>query len=497
FALVALGQSRASYIFRGVLTAALTLIAILKLADLVSFNALARGFNPAADLPLIDAFVRLLTGALGPLLTGAAVLGAVLGAALLALLLWWATGVWSRVAVPRLVARASALAALLATVIAVAEVGSIMRGWTLPVAPPGAAFTARLGVERVVMVRTTLAEMKSFRAAVQQDPFANAPALFEAIDRDVLVIFVESYGRTSLDTPFYAEVHRETLARYEAQLSGLGLSMQSGILSAPTQGGQSWLSHATFANGLWVDNQIRYGAVLSSGRETLFHHAANNGFHTAAVMPQITLDWPESERMGFDTVLAAADLGYRGLAFNWVTMPDQFTLAVLDRKLRTGGQEQRLFAQVALASSHAPWVPVPEILPWEAIGDGQIYNDVVTSGDPPEVVWRDRERVRAQYRHAVDYALRTVFEYAVLHAADPPLMIVIGDHQAAEFIALDGRPDVPIHVIGPEHLVRPVAPTLPHRGLLPGDDVPVIAMDRMRDILLNAYSSPTQQWSTN
>ncbi|MEO1313829.1 MAG: sulfatase, partial [Pseudomonadota bacterium] len=417
--------------------------------------------------------------------------------ALLAMLLWWATGVWSRVAVPQLVARASALAAVLATGIAVAEVGSIMRGWTLPAAPPGAAFTARLGVERVVMVRKTLAEMKSFRAAVQQDPFADAPALFEAIDRDVLVIFVESYGRTSLDTPFYAEVHRETLARYEAELSGLGLSMQSGILSAPTQGGQSWLSHATFANGLWVDNQIRYGAVLSSGRETLFHHAANNGFHTAAVMPQITLDWPESEWMGFDTVLAAADLGYRGLAFNWVTMPDQFTLAVLDRKLRSGGQEQRLFAQVALASSHAPWVPVPEILPWEAIGDGQIYNDVVTSGDPPEVVWRDRERVRAQYRHAVDYALRTVFEYAVLHAAAPPLMIVIGDHQAAEFIALDGRPDVPIHVIGPEHLVRPVAPTLPHRGLLPGDDVPVIAMDRMRDILLNAYSSPTQQWSTN
>ena len=38
--------------------------------------------------------------------------------------------------------------------------------------------------------------------------------------------------------------------------------------------------------------------------------------------------------MGFDRILAAADLGYRGLPFNWVTMPDQFTLAAFDRLVR-------------------------------------------------------------------------------------------------------------------------------------------------------------------
>ncbi len=486
-ALIALGDGKAGRIFKAVLTAVMTVIVALKIADFVSFNALSRGFNPVADLPLIDAFVRLLAGSLGAALAALAVAGAVVLLVVVAALLWWAMGQWARFQPWRL--RNFALPAVLAAGVAVAEIGHTMGGWTLPVSPPGAAFTARVGVERVVMIERSLSELKAFRAAVKEDPFAGTPGLLDRIDRDVLVVFVESYGRTSFDTPFFASAHRETLARYEAQLTGLGVSMQTGFLDAPTRGGQSWLTHATFSNGLWIDDQIRYGAALSSGRETLFHHAAKGGFRTAAVMPQITLDWPESARMGFEDILAAKDLGYNGLPFNWVTMPDQFTLAALDRLLRDGNDERHLFAQIALASSHAPWVPVPSIIAWDALGDGQVFNEIAASGDSPEVVWRDRDRVRAQYRLAVDYALSAVFEYAVLHAEDPPLLLVIGDHQAAEFVALDARSDVPIHVIGPEALVAALTDVAPYGGLLPDDAAGTMPMDALRDILLTAYSS--------
>ena len=49
-------------------------------------------------------------------------------------------------------------------------------------------------------------------------------------------------------------------------------------------------------------------------------------------MPAITLAWPEAGCFGYDRVLAADDLGYRGRPFSWVTMPDQFTLAALERR---------------------------------------------------------------------------------------------------------------------------------------------------------------------
>jgi hypothetical protein len=207
-------------------------------------------------------------------------------------------------------------------------------------------------------------------------------------------------------------------------------------------------------------------------------------------MPQITLDWPESLVMGFETVLAAADLGYAGRNFNWVTMPDQFTFAAMDRLLREDREDARhLFVQVATGSSHAPWVPVPEMVDRDEIGDGRIFDAMAAAGDPPDVVWRDRDRVRAQYRLAVDYALQVVLDYAARHAETPPLMIVLGDHQAAGFVALDERPDVPIHVIGPAHLVARTAGWGLSPGLLPPQDAPVTPMDRLRDMILGSFTS--------
>ena len=59
-------------------------------------------------------------------------------------------------------------------------------------------------------------------------------------------------------------------------------------------GGQSWLAHASLLSGLRIDNQGRYRALLASPRRTLLHLAQAAGWRTAAVMPAITLAWPEA-----------------------------------------------------------------------------------------------------------------------------------------------------------------------------------------------------------
>ena len=437
----------------------------------------------------ISAKTKRIVGLAGIALAATAIVTAALGVvALLAWALWWATGVWSRLELRPPASRVAAVAAVLAAGVATAEIAHARGRLTGPFPVPGAAFTARVGLERVEMATRTLAELRDFRAAALSDPFAGTGPLLGLLDRDVMVIFVESYGRTSIDTPYFADLHRATLEAGEDRLADLGLAMRSGYLASPTRGGQSWLAHATLANGLRIDDQTRYGAALASGRETLFHIAARSGFRTAAVMPAITLDWPESARMGFDTVLAASDLGYRGKPFNWVTMPDQFTLAAFDRLLRPGTAGSPLFAQVALVSSHAPWVPVPELVDWDALGDGTVFDEIAVSGDPPEVVWRDRARVRAQYRLSIDYALRTVIDYAARRAEDPPLLVVLGDHQAAGFVALDERPDVPVHLIGPPALVARAAAWGFTPGLIPADTAAALPMEDMRDLFIRTFS---------
>ncbi|MEL6685759.1 MAG: sulfatase-like hydrolase/transferase, partial [Pseudomonadota bacterium] len=400
-AMLALGKSRVGVVLRLVLVALLTVIVVLKTADFVMFTSLSRGFNPVGDLPLVRSFYDLLVGNLGRAAAIAAVIGAVILIAGLIALLWWALRVWSRFSLPHPWSLFATTAAILMAVLVITDVGAKMGRWSKPFAYPGTAFTTRVGVERMVTARNTIAELRVFRTAAENDPFVGQPGLFDLVDRDVIIVFVESYGRTSIDTPFYADLHRETLAAAQAELAALGLSMSSTLLGSPTQGGQSWLAHSTFANGLWVPNQTSYRAVLSSGRQTLFHLAQDAGFHTAAVMPQITLDWPEAQFMGFETILAEADLGYAGKPFNWITMPDQFTFAAMDRLLRDKRDDDRpYFIQMALGSSHAPWVPVPQLIDWDDLGDGTIFDPIVAASDTPRVVWKDYDRVRDQYRLA-------------------------------------------------------------------------------------------------
>ena len=80
-----------------------------------------------------------------------------------------------------------------------------------------------------------------------------------------------------------------------------------------------------------------------------------------------------------------------------------------------------------------------------------------------------------------------MFEYVRLHQDNPPLVLIVGDHQAAERIALDGRAEVPLHVVGPAYLVETLVGIAPTPGLIPASDLPALPMETMRDALLMAF----------
>jgi hypothetical protein len=169
-------------------------------------------------------------------------------------------------------------------------------------------------------------------------------------------------------------------------------------------------------------------------------------------------------------------------------MPDQFTLSALERRLLGRPGDDPLFAEVALISSHAPWVPIPPVIDWEDVGDGRVFDRWATSGDPPEVVWRDRDRVRLQYRKAIDYSIRVLGEFALRHADDPPLLVILGDHQPARFVSQSDSFDVPVHIIGPPALIADLDGWGWSYGLVPETQAPAWRMDVFRDRFLEAFS---------
>jgi hypothetical protein len=473
------------------LTAALAVaVVLLKLADLATYLAYNRAFNPILDAHLLHAGWMLLTGAIGVPASLAAA-----GAALALAVLLAAGGWWSA-------ARLQAAGRGLRRPVRAGLVLALLPALALPVVelapggggdPPGAAGTSRLVDAHVRFVVRARADLRRFEREAARDPFATAdPAqiLGALRDRDVFLIFLESYGRGALDSPRYRPTIETALEAIEAELADAGLVARSAYLTAPMIGGQSWLAHATVLSGLWIDNQRRYQTLLTSPRRTLLHLANRAGWRTVGVMPAITLPWPESAYYGFDAVYEADDLGYAGQPFNWVTMPDQYTLAAFER-LELGPEPRRpVFAQVALISSHAPWTPIPPLIDWDAVGNGRVFDRWATSGDPPEVVWRDRERIRDQYRRAIAYALAASGSFAARRAATGPLIVILGDHQPAAFVSEDetGR-DVPVHLIGPPELVAEIEAWRWSRGMVPENDAPVWRMDAFRDRVLAAFGS--------
>ncbi len=474
---------RARPALRVAITAFLTLMATIKLADLAAHLAYGRSFNAIFDLHLLPAGRELAEGAIGRPATLAVMLGAGAGLAALAAALWWATGRIAALAPPR------ATALLLLPAVALVAAG-LARPPAL--ALPGEPFTLRLAIEHTragILARRNLAD---FRDEAARDAHAATPAdaLMGALrDHDVLILFAESYGRTALDNPRYAPTIRATLAEAEAELARAGLAARSAFLASPVVGGQSWLAHATLLSGLEIDTQGRYRALTASARATLVSLAGRAGWRTAAVMPAITRAWPEADYFGYEILLDRDRLGYRGLPFNWVTMPDQFTLAAFERQLLGPAPRAPVFAEIALISSHAPWTPIPPRLPWEALGDGRIFDPYATAGDPPAVVWRDQDRVRDQFRQALAYTLATALDFTARRADTPALTLLLGDHQPAAFVNEGhGGTQVPVHLIGPPDLIARTQAWGWTPGLLPAPDAPAWPMQDLRDRFLDAFA---------
>src|SRR4029453_18334941 len=108
-----------------------------------------------------------------------------------------------------------------------------------------------------------------------------------------------------LEDPRIAPQVDAALADGDRGLAKAGYSARSAYLTSPTAGGASWLSHATFQSGLWVDSQRRYQDFTGSDRFTLTGAFGRAGWRTVDVLPANRRDWPEGDVYGYDQIYDA------------------------------------------------------------------------------------------------------------------------------------------------------------------------------------------------
>jgi hypothetical protein len=470
----------------GITALLLVLVSLLAFADVAARLSLARPLNLYLDLHLLSAVHHLLVGSLGQRGADLIIAAILFGALLLTGLLAWL--LVSLRAQPRAwISRVTALALIAFSGLGIA--GDQQHAYGQRLATPA----VRVATDQTSHWLRMLGERERFAAELAARPreYAARPGLLHRLrDRDVLLAFIESYGESALFDPRYAPVIRPRLANLEARATAAGLHLASGRLLSPVQGGQSWLAHGTLLSGLWLDNQLRYDLLLASGRETLVDDFRHAGHATVALMPAITLVWPEGERLGYERVYARRDIDYAGPALNWVTMPDQFTWSFLEHRIRAT-EPGPLFVELALISSHAPWTPILPVLDWDGIGDGVVFSPWAGAGERPADLWRDPERVREHFALAVDYALNAMTGYAERHVDERTLLIVLGDHQPSPLITGEnaGRA-VPVHVLSADPaLVRPFLDWGFVPGAVPDPARPAARMDAFRDWFIEAFSA--------
>jgi phosphatidylglycerophosphate synthase len=236
--------------------AALGLLAVIRLLDLGFRATLGRPFNPVSDWGYTASFLELLSLSLGRA-AGVAV-GVAVGAALLGLL----------IAVPFAVRRLTRMAGR-DRAVTYRFVGAFAAMWLVaatvglqiaPGVPLAAADAADLAYHEVGAVRANLADRQVFRdelAAPVPVAHTQGTPLAGLRGKDVLIVFVESYGRVAVEDPQISPGVNAVLDDGSGRLSAAGFTARSAFLTSPTFGGISWLAHSTVESGMWVDSQQR------------------------------------------------------------------------------------------------------------------------------------------------------------------------------------------------------------------------------------------------
>lgn len=483
-----LARGRLRRILAAVVAALLIMWLVFAMLDIGLFSAFQRPFNAYLDRRILFDAWNILSGAAGTWVAA----GIIILLVVILVLIFFALA--------RLALSVRHLSSRAASVFVAAAAGLLVAGGGVALAGRMMDFDPRVGapvvpalLERVDDIRTAMRQMGAFEGELAQATKAEDgrhPNFSALAGLDVVVVFIESYGRSAVEDPRYKEETQSRLSTVEEEIGEAGLHAVSGWMTSPTVGGLSWLAHGTLLSGLWVDSQVRSDRLVASNHASLNRAFRDAGWKTVGVMPAITMAWPEARYFAYDDLYVAANLGYRGEPFNWITMPDQYTLSAFERFARPAGHAP-VMAEIALISSHAPWTPVPRLIGWDDVGDGEVFNEQAHAGDPPSVVWADEGRIRSQYVASINYSLQTLGSWMARYGRHT-LFVLLGDHQPAAVVTGEGASRaVPVHIVSDD-------PALLDRlqgwswtdGMIPAPDAREMRMDAFRAAFTSAFDDP-------
>jgi hypothetical protein len=467
----------------------LGVVLVVKIIDMGFFVFLDRPFNPTADWPYFGSATDLLSLSIGRRdATIAPVVAVVVGVLVLVFV------PLSVLRLTRLAARHRTASLRVVTVLGAASIVCAVLGVRIiSGAPIASTSAAGLVYDEVLAVRAGLNDKQTLLKAAADDPFSKVPGrdlLTGLRGKDVIIAFVESYGRVAVHDSAFSPQVDAALQTGSSRLRAAGFSSRSAYLDSPTFGGISWLAHSTLQSGLWIDNQQSYNDLVTTDRFTLSDAFNRAGWRTVADVPSNEKVWPEGRSFyHYDQIYDDTDVGYRGPRFSYAAMPDQYILSAFQRLELAKPHHPPVMAEIDLVSSHIPWAPLPRMVPWSKVGNGSIFDPMPAEGNSPTSVWSDASRVRSAYGQSIRYSLTALTSFVQTYPDKNLVLVVLGDHQPSTMVTGQGAShQVPISIIAHDPTVmKRISGWGWQEGLLPGTNAPVWPMDAFRNRFLAAY----------
>ena len=308
-----------------------------------------------------------------------------------------------------------------------------------------------------------------------------------AVDVDVYVVMLESYGAILEDDPDIRD------AFLRARHDGLGnypYALYTFRSRAPVRGGGSWMAYASVQTGVnlptpgalaALEQRVRGGTwpTLARWLESSHKHIR---FAALPVARGQIVPWDDIGKIyGVDTWVRDTELNYEGPRFSWgPSAPDHVTLAAVMDKVSQSNRPALVSG--ITQTGHFPWGDVPKLPSAMGIAPA-------TEGTKHPDASLQRPRKEA-YAKVMAYQLRSVLEAPQSHDR-PYVLIALGDHPPPFLEASEAHAyDVLVHLTGRGIDVTPLAHMLRATEGLSHADIPHLLVTFFAQRAANVADAP-------
>ena len=316
----------------------------------------------------------------------------------------------------------------------------------------------------------------------------DAQALAGLNNRDVHMIFLETYGAVLYDQKDSSAAVAQTRAQLEKSILASGRNVVSAFYVSPTIGGASDLAHLSVLSGIDLKDSRKHDVLLTTERPTLLDVFEREGYETFGLYHSVGWEWVERAFYSFDQYIDGPALNYEGPAFGFWKIPDQFAAARVEQLYPRDESAKPRFTFFPTISSHFPFHQVPPYQSdWKKLLGPQPFDLAEAARAQAEPVnW---EYMKPDYLRTINYTNTWLAGYFSQPEPRETVYVMIGDHQPTGSVSREPTPwDVPVFIVSKDNRLLDRFRAMGFTdGLTPGSREPQGALHDLTSVLLKGF----------